>query len=326
VSVDRIEAFRRALQRAAATRVVATSHGTAILADPIPDVYDANYLSVEAPRASAAELAADAERALEDRHHRRVIAEDGTPGLADDFAALDYSLSTHLVLQHTREPDRTVDTGAVREVSLDELTPARTLATLREPWGDDEIARQLDEAKRLIAAAVPTRFFATVVDGSVAGWCELRVQDGVAQIEDVEVLAELRGRGLGRALVTHALEQGRRSAEVVFLEALADDWPRELYAKLGFTTVGRRDVYTRLPHPLTRVRLRTPRLELRVPTVAEARRIGADAALARPNPERLLLVAFLDGAPVGVHGPGESWLASGFRGVGLEDELQAVAS
>jgi ribosomal protein S18 acetylase RimI-like enzyme len=244
---DRIRDFRRRVQRDSADRVVPTRYGTAILGDAIPDVYDHNYLTVEAPRVGAGELAADADEALADRRHRRVIVEEGTPGLAADFAAEGYVLSTHLVLAHTREPDRLVDTSAVREVPLDDLLPARTEATLREPWGNTDLAAQLNEAKRRIARAVPTHFYAALAGGQVAGWCELRVGDGVAQIEDVEVLPEHRGRGLGRAVVQHALEHGLAAADVVFLEALADDWPRELYARLGFTVAGRRDFYTRLP-------------------------------------------------------------------------------
>lgn len=244
---DRIRDFRRRLERDTADRVVPTRHGTAILGDAIPDVYDHNYVSVEEPRVGAAELAADADEALAGRRHRRVIVEDGAPGLAADFAARGYVLSTHLVLAHTRKLDRRVDTSAVRELPLDDVLPARTEATLREPWGDESLAEQLNEAKRRIGRAVPTRFYAALVDGDVAGWCELRVGDGIAQIEDVEVLAEHRGQGLGRALVQHALDEGRLAADLVFLEALADDWPRELYAKLGFTAVDRRDFYTRLP-------------------------------------------------------------------------------
>jgi RimJ/RimL family protein N-acetyltransferase/predicted GNAT family acetyltransferase len=277
VTVERIRSFRRSLQRGAAERVVATRQGTAFLSDSIRDVYDHNYLSVEAPAVGARVLAAEAEEALADRFHRRVIAEQGTPGLAEEFASLRFSLATHLVLAHAREPDRLVDTTAVAEQTLDELLAARTEAILREPWGDAEIADQLNEAKRHVVTAVPTRFFAGRAGGEVAGWCELRVRDGVAQIEDVEVLAEHRGHGLGRALVQHALLEGKRAADIVFLEALADDWPRELYAKLGFVAVDRRDFYTRLPHPLTRLRLRTPRLELRLATVAEQRRLFAVA-------------------------------------------------
>jgi RimJ/RimL family protein N-acetyltransferase/GNAT superfamily N-acetyltransferase len=287
VTIDRIRSFRRDLQRGVAERVVETAHGIAFLSDSTPEVYDHNYVSVEIPAVSAALLAGDADAALADRLHRRVIAEQGTPGLADEFAGLRYTRSAHLVLAHARAPDRLVDTSMIREVSLDDLVPARTEAILREPWGGDEIAAQLNAAKQHVAAAVSTRFYAAVIDGTVAGWCELRVRDGVAQIEDVEVPAEHRGRGLGRAVVQYALHEGMRSAEVVFLEALADDWPRELYAKLGFAVVDRRDLYTRLPHPLTRLRLRTPRLELRLGTIAEQRRLYAVAEQGIHEPESM---------------------------------------
>jgi RimJ/RimL family protein N-acetyltransferase/predicted GNAT family acetyltransferase len=165
--------------------------------------------------------------------------------------------------------------------------PARTDAILREPWGGESIAAQLNEAKRHIAAAVPTRFLAATVDGEIAGWCEVRLRDGVAQIEDVEVLAEYRGRGLGRTVVQHALRRASEQADIVFLEALAEDWPRELYAKLGFVVVDRRDVYSKLPHPLTRLRVRTARLELRLPTLTEVRALYAVAAAGIHDPREM---------------------------------------
>ena len=83
-----IDEFRRWLQRAAAERTAELPSGTAVISDSIPDVYDANYLSVESPRVGAGDLAADADAALEASHHRRVVVEDGTPGLGGDFAAL----------------------------------------------------------------------------------------------------------------------------------------------------------------------------------------------------------------------------------------------
>lgn len=245
--METIAGFRHRLQRRLAERVVPTAHGTALLSPSIRHVYDHNYLSVEHADTAPAVLAAEADAAMDGCRHRRVIVEDATPGLVDDFRELGYVRSTHLVLAHRRAPDRQVDDSAVREVPLEAILPARTTATLREPWGNDVIAEELNLAKRQIAAAVPTRFFAAFAGDTVAGWCELRSDHDVAQIEDVEVLAEFRGRGLGRAIVQRALGEGARSAKTVFLEALADDWPRELYAKLGFVAAGARDLYTKLP-------------------------------------------------------------------------------
>jgi RimJ/RimL family protein N-acetyltransferase/N-acetylglutamate synthase-like GNAT family acetyltransferase len=143
-----------------------------------------------------------------------------------------------------------------------------------EPWGDAEISLLLDEAKRLIMSAVPTRFFAALADAEIAAYCEVRSDGTVAQIEDVNTIPRFRRRGLGRAVVQHAVEKARATTDIVYLEALAEDWPRQLYAKLGFDVVGERHFNTLFPHPLTRLRVRTPRLELRLATLAELRTLG----------------------------------------------------
>jgi RimJ/RimL family protein N-acetyltransferase len=180
----------------------------------------------------------------------------------------------HLIMARTREPDRRVETSMVREVPFAELAEARREVTIGEPWGNDEISSLLDDAKLLILRAVPTRFFAAFVEGEVAAYCEVRSDGEVAQIEDVNTLERFRGRGLGRAVVQHATDEARQTNEIVYLEALADDWPRELYTKLGYDVVGERHFNTLFPHPLTRLRVRTPRLELRLATRAELRALG----------------------------------------------------
>jgi RimJ/RimL family protein N-acetyltransferase/ribosomal protein S18 acetylase RimI-like enzyme len=207
-----------------------------------------------------------------------VILERGDNRTAAGFRARGWTVVPHLIMVRTREPDRRVDTSMVREVPFAGLTAARREVAVGEPWGDDEISSLLDDAKRLIVRAVPTRFFAAFAEGEVAAYCEVRSDGTVAQIEDVNTLARFRGRGLGRAVVQHAIDEARKTNEIVFLEALADDWPRELYAKLGFDVVGERHFNTLFPPPLTRLRVRTPRLELRLATRAELRAL-AEVAL-----------------------------------------------
>jgi RimJ/RimL family protein N-acetyltransferase/predicted GNAT family acetyltransferase len=271
--VERIRAFRRRLQRGMSERRVPSPLGEGLFADSIPSVYDHNFLSIDATTATAAEVAAETDTMMEPYFHRRVVLERGDDALSGAMLHHGYVPSRHLVMLHARDPDRVVDTSMVHEVPFERLEAVRTEAILREPWGDEEIARQLNGAKRLISDAVATRYFAALVDGEVASYCELRSADGVAQIEDVETVHAYRGRGLGRAIVQHALLEAKAAHEIVYLEALADDWPRLLYGKLGFDVVDQRDFLTRLPHPLTRLRLRTPRLELRLATIAELRRL-----------------------------------------------------
>lgn len=244
-----------------------------LFAPSVREVYDMNYVRAELP-AAADVLIAEAELLMADYFHKRVVVERPSATTAAGFRAHGWTVVPHLIMALTREPDRRVDTSFVREVPFPELTAARREVSSGEPWGDDEIASLLDDAKRLIVRAVPTRFFAAYADGEIAAYCEVRSDGGVAQIEDVNTLTRFRRRGIGRAVVQHAADVARKTHELVFLEALADDWPRELYAKLGFDAVGERQFSTLFPHPLTRLRVRTPRLELRLGTRAELRALA----------------------------------------------------
>jgi RimJ/RimL family protein N-acetyltransferase/ribosomal protein S18 acetylase RimI-like enzyme len=271
--IDRIHDFRARLQEAAAEQRVPSANGLGMFAPSVREVYDMNYVRAEHP-AAPGDLIAEAERLMEDYFHKRVIVERPDAKSATGFRGHGWTVVPHLIMARTREPDRRVDTSMVREVPFGELAAARREVTVGEPWGDDEISSLLDAAKQLIVRAVSTRFFAAFAGGEVAAYCEVRSDGSVAQIEDVNTLERFRGRGLGRAVVQFATDEARGTHEIVFLEALADDWPRELYVKLGFDVVGERHFNTLFPHPLTRLRVRTPRLELRLGTDTELRELG----------------------------------------------------
>ena len=75
------------------------------------------------------------------------------------------------------------------------------------------------------------------MDGEVGAYCELYSDGQTAQIENVFTLDRFRKRGLARAVVSKALEVAQ-GHELIFLIADQDDWPKELYRKLGFDDVG----------------------------------------------------------------------------------------
>jgi GNAT superfamily N-acetyltransferase len=245
---DRIRRFASSLEEAAAERRVPFAHGVGLFADSIPLVYDANYIRVD-ELTTADEHAAEADALMERCRHRRIATGDGGGALAHRLAELGWTESTHLVMTHVREPDRFADTSAVREVPIDALLEPHTSVTLAESYGTVELAEQLFEAKRRIAAAVPTRYFAISVENVVAAYCELRGDGTTSQIEDVNTLRAYRGRGLGRTIVQHALAEARAASGLVFVEALADDWPKDLYTKLGFDTVAERHLFLLPPQP-----------------------------------------------------------------------------
>jgi predicted GNAT family acetyltransferase len=74
---------------------------------------------------------------------------------------------------------------------------------------------------------------------------------GVAQIEDVMTDTGHRKRGLARAVLVDALRRARDAGcDLVFLVADADDWPRQLYARVGYTPVGNTYEFLRPPDRL----------------------------------------------------------------------------
>jgi RimJ/RimL family protein N-acetyltransferase/predicted GNAT family acetyltransferase len=216
-----------------------------------------------------------------------VTVDRGGARLAPRFRDLGWNDTAHLVMAHRREPDRRVDTSAVREVSFDDLRRVRRESTLRSAWGTEELGEHLSLAKRRVADALPMRNFAVHAGERIVAYCELRSDGRIAQIEDVNTVEEFRGHGLGRALVQHVVDVARRDHDLVYLEALRDDWPRELYVKLGFDVVDERHLFLRPPHRLTALRVRTPRLELRLATRAELRELAEVARRGIHPPEEM---------------------------------------
>ena len=107
-------------------------------------------------------------------------------------------------------------------------------------WSTPAVTAQLLDYKPLLERWVTVRSFGALDNGDVVSYADLYVDGRDAQIEDVATLPEHRGRGHAKAVVTRASEEARRSgADFVFLVADAEDWPQELYRRLGFDIVGR---------------------------------------------------------------------------------------
>jgi RimJ/RimL family protein N-acetyltransferase/ribosomal protein S18 acetylase RimI-like enzyme len=282
----RIRAFSRAVDDAAAERAERFAWGTLVASPSLRDVYDANFLRLERSRRGGRSLAGLADELQADLFHRKVVADRSGARLEPDFRELGWTATTHLVMALRRAPDRRVDTSMIRERSLDDLARIRRETSLRD-HNDPGLADRLLEAKRRVAQATRMRNFVALAGRRIAAYCELRSDGRVAQIEDVNTLEEFRGRGLGRALVQHVADEAVRDHEIVFLEALARDWPRKLYAKLGFDVVDERHLFLRLPHPLTGLRVNTPRLELRLATNAELHELAQVARSGIHPPEEM---------------------------------------
>jgi len=228
------------------TREVESPFGRAVYTDELPRRLDGNYLWVDRA-AEPEELAAEAAR-LE---RRLIFVPDPAIGdaLAPWFKGQSWRIDRHVVMVQLREPETEADLSLVREVEEPDLREARRRVLANEPWASPEVLDQIFAAKARIGERVTTRFFAVEVDGEVVSYSDL-YQDGAdAQVEDVGTVPEQRGRGFAKAVVLGAIAEARKAgAGFVCLVADADDWPKELYRRLGFDEVGH---YTKFFTPPT---------------------------------------------------------------------------
>jgi ribosomal protein S18 acetylase RimI-like enzyme len=228
----------------AGTRTEPFRWGTAVFDDDLPLRYDSNYLLLEREPDSGEALVAEGDRVQggSGLAHRAIVVPDGRLGAALEpfFHGLSgWKVERFLVMVHRRRAARLAG-SPVQEVGEELLHAPRTAAILGYPWGTEEVARTLLDAKARIATRVRTRFFAVLDDGEPVSWTDLYTADGVAQLEDLATAPGHRGRGHATAVVLHALEAARaEGAGFVFLVADDEDWPKHLYAKLGFDQAGR---------------------------------------------------------------------------------------
>jgi predicted GNAT family acetyltransferase len=168
-------------------------------------------------------------------------------------------LVEHDLYMALRRPrDRPAEPGLVREVDAATHRLAEAATVREEPYGrDEDVVRQLVGMRTALADAVATaRFFVGRADGVDAAVTTLYSDGATAQVEDVATLRDYRRRGLARAAVSAAIdaavEMGHR---FVFIIADDEDWPKELYGRLGFDPIGRAWSITRPgpEHPAYRV-------------------------------------------------------------------------
>jgi GNAT superfamily N-acetyltransferase len=239
----RISAFHDALDLAIAERVEPVGEGiTAYLDTRIPRIWDANYLIVE-PGVSAETAAAKADEVLGGlgMTHREVSTRDQSfaAELEPGFLELGWEAEHGVYMTLRREPDRPSDLE-VEEISIEEAQSLRHELISEMPDSTDaETVEQLLELDRRVGAAVRDRWFAARDEGELAGCCRLMQARGIGQVEDVATLKAARDRGIARAVVLAAAETSVADGdEITFIGALADDWPRQLYQRLGFDPVG----------------------------------------------------------------------------------------
>ena len=240
--LERAAAFEELMRDRCVERVVETPFGPALFNDTHSTIWFVNVLRADnAGDATAEELAAEAERVQAGLEHRRVILPVGRPDLVEGFRELGWE-PDHFLFMAYRGGAEPADTARTEEVRPGQIRRLRE-AIIRE-WqkdADDKTVSDILAADLLQIEAVGSRVFGIVEDGVVVSSAQLYSHGGTAQVEEVATVPECRGRGYAKALVTRAVEEAvAENHEFIFLIADGEDWPKELYARLGFEELGSR--------------------------------------------------------------------------------------
>jgi GNAT superfamily N-acetyltransferase len=217
-------------------------HGLVVRTPSLPEVWGLNYVRITEP-VSHREALALADGHLPDLAYRQLYVEDEQTGraLEQSLVADGWRMEREVVMALERGPDRRVDTGNVIEADEDQ-----TLALMRRwymegpPETTPEGLRQLVEYARREGRARADRTFGVLgPNGDLVAMTKLRSDGVTAQLEDVYTAPEARGRGRARTLVSHAAAQGRALPhDLIFIVADDNDWPKHLYAQVGFAAIG----------------------------------------------------------------------------------------
>ena len=106
------------------------------------------------------------------------------------------------------------------------------------PWSADEITKDVTAGGNVYVAVA-------LADEERAGYGEIRMIAGEAQIYNIAIAPEFRREGIGEALLRHMIDTAEAAGcKLVTLEVRSSNLAAmELYRKLGFREVGRRRGY-----------------------------------------------------------------------------------
>ncbi len=252
--LDRALAFEKALRARCAERIVPFRFGRAYFNDSHPRVWYLNGLVVDGTMdVDPGELAAEAELLHTDagQAHRRCDVPDEAVGakLERFFRRIGWKVDQELVMAHRGGGGRPADAPMVEEVAREDLLPLRAEISRAEPWGKDEdVVEEILDANHLWEEAANARYFTVRVEGSPVAAADLYSDGRIAQVEAVATLPTHRNLGHASAVVLRAVEEAQAAGhDLVFLDADAGDWPKELYTRLGFEEIGRTWSFLRTP-------------------------------------------------------------------------------
>jgi GNAT superfamily N-acetyltransferase len=243
---ERARALHHAVQALVCDVLEPWEHGTIVRATDFPSYYDFNNVRVESdPGMTISELISFADEALAPLPHRRIDFEDSAAAepLRAGFETRGW-LSERLVWMLLEEPPPETPDIPVEEVSYGDVQE------LRVAWHFEDFPT-LDPSDYLVQAArvaerLGSRVFTVREQGTPVAYAQLDRIGDAAEVAQVFVRADRRGRGIGTA-ITRAAIAAAGEAEPVWIVADDTGRPKELYQRLGFRPAWTATEFLRLP-------------------------------------------------------------------------------
>jgi ribosomal protein S18 acetylase RimI-like enzyme len=211
------------------------AHGTVARASAYPHYYDFNAVRVEDdPALTVDALVSFANQALAGLAHRRVDFDllAAAEPLRGEFEARGWKATRLLWMRH-KAPSEVERDARVESVAYDLAQPLRVL------WHSDfggEGAAEYHVQARAVAMRLGAEVL-VVRDGSEpVAYSQIECRGDGAEITDVYVHPEYRGRGLGTAITRGAIEHAS-DARALWICADDEERAKEIYARLGFAPV-----------------------------------------------------------------------------------------
>jgi GNAT superfamily N-acetyltransferase len=228
------QAWRHSVQAALCDVHEPWAFGTVVRATRFPSYFHLNVVRVEEdPGMSVDALIEFADEALAGLDHRRVDIEpvEVAESLRGGFAARGWQMERLVLMLH--DADRPSQTGgtSVEEVPHDAVHALRA-AWMKESFPNLDPGTYFEEARE-VARLLGSRAFAVLEAGTPVAYAMLEQIGRSAEIVAVYVRPDHRGRGLGTALTSAAIDA---AGDVDELWIAADDEgrPKQLYRRLGF--------------------------------------------------------------------------------------------
>jgi len=232
-----------------ADEVLTTPPGWGVRTHALRLVWTLNQLHIADP-ISVTEVLALADRHQADLPYRHiVVADDPTAHQLElHLETGSWKVDREVLMVLMAPPTREIDASRVIELDENEM-----LALMRR-WHIEEHSditieglSQLEAFNRREGRLWNESRFGAIGDGGVpAAITKLRLDGTTGWVEDVYTVPEERGRGIARMLVTHVTGLARSAAcDLTFIVADDNDWPKHLYAEIGFRPVGKRWIFHR---------------------------------------------------------------------------------